>query len=297
MSAWMQAGMIAQTYVLAGAPIDLDSLAQGCKNNLAFGGDVRRVADCREEPMVLANQLGAKSLRYEIAVRLVGLKARHEAAGREVPMAEEAMGVLESMGEEGARAVVPVPGPCALHSRPGEPMPSDLVEWLATLWNTEDNLQALEFLAGASQFFTLANVDMRKAKNAVQMLGNANDVQFSAVLPQIYSASVLAASRRDHELADAIGDVVTRLASVASGEGDIQWAIRVLLQAAAAYEKEADWATWLEERSAGLATGLPSVPKTCLSTFLWCVEGIEPVLPVELWFHLRAKCIATAGAG
>ena len=295
MNAWMQAGLILRTCVSATAPVDLNRLAEGFENNMSFGGDIRRIADCCGEPMVLASQLGAKSLRYEIAVRLISLKARHEGAGREVPKAQGIAAVLDRMSEEGATAIVPIPGPFELHRRPKEPVPRDFNDLVSDLWNS-DNSQALELLAGASQLFVVDSEDVRKSVAAVQMLGNVNHFRFDDVLPPIYSASVIAAATRDHELADAIGNVVTRLAPDVSSDRDVQWMVRVLLQAAAAYLEESDWLSWLDERSSGLAANLPSAPKSCLSTFLWCVEGIEPVLPVGLWFHLRAKAIATAGA-
>ena len=295
MCAWMQAGLILRTCVSATSPGDLTRLAEGFKTNMPFGGEVRRAVDCREEPMVLASQLGAQSLRYEVGVRLIGLKTRHERGGRGVPMADEIMAVLDGMSDEGAPAIVPIPGPCAFHRRPEEPMPSEIIDLMAGLWSAEDNLQALEFLAGASQLYAVDSESVRNVENAIQLLGEVDDVQFRSVLPQVHSASVLAAAARDHQLADAVGDLVGRLAPVMA-DTDVQWAVRGLLQTSAAYEEEVDCLTWLEDRFVELATGLPGSPETCLGTFLWCVEAIEPVLRVDHWFHLRAKAIATSGA-
>ena len=294
--AWMQAGLIVHTLVVDRTPVDVAGLEKWCNANMAFGGDVRRLADCRMEPMVMGSQLGAKSLRYEIAVRLLSLKARHEAAGRKVPMAQEIEVALRRMSEEGIGSFVPVPGPCDLHLCPTEPIPVELAEWLESLWEANDATQALDFLAGASQLFTIDGDHVEHSKDAVEGLADSDGPKFEDVLARLYSASVLAAAVRNAELADAIGDVVSRLAGTVSGQHEVEWAIRVLLQAAAAFEDEADWACWLEDRTVGLATNLPAVPNTCLAVFLWYVEGMEPVLPIELWFHVRAKRIATAGA-
>ena len=296
MGAWMQAGLIVHTLVVDRAPVDVAGLEKWCSANMAFGGDVRRLADCRIEPMVMGSQLGAKSLRYEIAMRLLSLKARHEAAGRMVPMAQEIEMALGRMSEEGIGSFVPVPGPCDLHLCRTESIPVELAEWLEPLWEANDATQALEFLAGASQLFMIDGDHVEHSKNAVEGLADGDGPKFEDILPGLYSASVVAAAVRNAELANAIGDVVSRLARTVSGQHEVEWAIRVLLQAAAAYEDEADWARWLEDRTVGLATNLPAVPNTCLAVFLWYLEGMEPVLPIELWFHVRAKRIATAGA-
>ena len=213
-----------------------------------------------------------------------------------VPMAQEIEMALGRMSEEGIGSFVPVPGPCDLHLCRTESIPVELAEWLEPLWEANDATQALEFLAGASQLFMIDGDHVEHSKNAVEGLADGDGPKFEDILPGLYSASVVAAAVRNAELANAIGDVVSRLARTVSGQHEVEWAIRVLLQAAAAYEDEADWARWLEDRTVGLATNLPAVPNTCLAVFLWYLEGMEPVLPIELWFHVRAKRIATAGA-
>ena len=244
--------------------------------------------------MVLGSQLGAKSLRYEVATRLVAMKARHEATGRVVPMAEEIDAALRSMGEPGARPIVPVPGPCALHRRPVEPMPAEPSDG-SEVWQADDSSHAVEALAGASQLFAVDDDSVGLVNDAIAVWSGKGK-KFADVLPGLYSASVIAASLRNLELADAIGKAVVRFASDISSQHELEWALRVLLQTAAARAREEEWFRWLADSTTALAMSLPAEPHLCLRTLLWYLEGIEPVLPVRQWFHLRARCIATAGA-
>lgn len=296
MGAWMQAGLIVHALVADRAPVGVAQLEKWCNENMAFGGDVRRLADCRMEPLVLGSQLGAKSLRYEVAVRLVAMKARHEATGRVVPMAGEIDAALRRMGESGARAVVPVPGPCVLHRRPVEPMPAELQQWLTELWQADDDSShAVEVLAGASQLFAVDDHSVGLVNGTVAA-SRGTGKKFADVLPGLYSASVIAVSLRNIELADAIGKAVVDFASNMSSRHELEWAVRLLLQTAAARPGEEEWFRWLADSTATLAMSLPPEPHLSLRTLLWYLEGIEPVLPVRQWFHLRARCIATAGA-
>ena len=291
MGAWMQTGLIVQTLVDAPTPIDVDGLEAWCQSEAAFGGDVRRLADSRTEPMVLASQIGAGSLRYEIAIRLLKLMARHGAAGRDFPLAEEVATTLGRLSGKGASAMVPIPGPMDLHLLPSEAMPEDLRAALEAHSDIAVDSRAMEVLAAASQLFLLDGDDVERAKNSVAKLGDGNDAPLEAQLTQLYSASIAAAAARDAELAARIGSIVKTLAGLVSQPVEVGWAIRVLLQAAAAYEDEADWARWLEEQFADLATWLPQ-PR--LSDLWSHSEGIERVLPATHWCHLRAKAIAAA---
>ena len=66
------------------------------------------------------------------------------------------------------------------------------------------------------------------------------------------------------------------------------------MQAAAVHEEAEEWAEWLEERLVDIAMALPSKP--CLGVLFGVLEGLEAVVPVERWFHLRAKQVAASGA-
>ena len=108
-------------------------------------------------------------------------------------------------------------------------------------------------------------------------------------------ASVVAAANRDTMLADTIAVAVSRAAARISEGKEVQSIIRIILQAAAAYEKHDAWFKWLEERSAGIASHLPPPPNKCLRMFMDHLDELGRILPADSWFHIRARSIASAG--
>jgi len=79
-------------------------------------------------------------------------------------------------------------------------------------------------------------------------------------------------------------------------EKEVEGIGQILLQAAAAFEKEQDWFTWLDETLVEVVGQLPSRPSPALRTFLGHLEEIEIILPTNLWFHGRARSGALVGA-
>ena len=109
-------------------------------------------------------------------------------------------------------------------------------------------------------------------------------------------ASIVAAVNRDAVLADGIADAVVRFASKRSEGKDVPIILWIMLQAAATHEAHDEWFKWLEGRLASIAIHLPPPPNECLQMFRDHLDEIEKVLPINSWFHLRAKSIASAGA-
>lgn len=295
MCAWMQSAVVSQIMVTSGPPVDMDALEEWSRSQLSFAGEARRLVDSRTEPMVLAGQLGASSLRYEVAMRLVRLKARHEAAGRVMPLGNEVLDALDSLTSTSARPQVPVPGPCELHLVPEAPMTDETLDFLATLWGQERSPQALELLAGASQIFAIDQADRRRCIEVVSELGHDGTLALSDAVSWLYPASIVAASTRDTSLAEAIAEAITRLASTLRQPRDVEWVTRILLQAAVSHREELDWALWLSDKLSAAARIFPATPVEGLRTFLDGLNAMEPALPVSLWFHLEAKCVALAG--
>lgn len=292
MCAWMQAGMITRIVVASGRSTQADSFAEWCAENATFAGEARRMMDCREEPMVFASQVGSKSLRYEIAVRLIAMKARHEAAGRAVPMAGKVAAVLGPL-TTGTANVIPVPGPCELHVLPQAAMPE---ETEPPGEHGESDQMALNFLAGVCQFHRLGSADMERCRRLVTQRGVGSETDLTDALERAYTASTIAAATRSTKLADAVGDCVTWAGAKVSKPRHVELIIRVLLQAAAAYEDQQEWMGWLDARLSDVAEALPERPPRLLALFVWYLEEIGRVLPVAMWFHLRAKAIASSGA-
>ena len=193
MCAWMQAGMVTQMLVAGNRSPNANSLADWCADTAEFAGEARRMMDCRREPLVLASQAGARSLRYEIVVRMMRLKAHHEAAGREVPRAGEIGGGLDRFAAGEAR-VQPVPGPCELHIQPRLSAPE--TELLVDIRREGSDAEVLGLLAGMSQLYELDSADIRQCTQVIQRLRAGDDRQVREVLEQAYTASIVAAATR-----------------------------------------------------------------------------------------------------
>lgn len=292
MGAWMHTGMSIQTLVAAPKPIDVDSLAAWCQAESRFAGEIRRLADCRREPMVLASQIGAGSLRYETAAGLLRLLTHHAAAGHDFPMAEEVARTRGGLDEAEAATLMATPRPMAFHLPPTEPMPEPVWAKLREASQEGRGTNVMGSLAAASQLYALSADHTNHARSVVERLPVANRENVDEHLQQLYSASILAAATRHTEFAGVIGDAARTCAHFVSETAHVEWLVRVLLQAAAAQEDENEWGTWLEERFADTATALPAKH---LEAFRYCTDEIETVLPAGAWFHLRAKAIATAG--
>ena len=206
MCAWMQAGTIVQMLAADGGPANADSFADWCASNGTFAGEARRMMDCRTEPLVLASQAGPQSLRYEIVVRTMRLRARHEAAGRDVPMSEGIGAGLDRLAAA-ETPVQPVPGPCELHIAPHPSMPE--AELPADIRTGEDDPKVLGFYAGMSQLYELGPADVQRCAQATRHICADGNIHVNEILEQAYAASIVAAASRSASLADAVGDCVT----------------------------------------------------------------------------------------
>ena len=120
MCAWMQAGLIVRTAVACRALPDVGRLEEWCKGHMLPAGSLRRLADCRAEPVVIGHMRVPGSLRHEVLARLGCLKERHEKAGRVVPKAVEIESARSRMGGDSSGLASVVPGPAAMHLRPSE---------------------------------------------------------------------------------------------------------------------------------------------------------------------------------
>ena len=92
-------------------------------------------------------------------------------------------------------------------------------------------------------------------------------------------------------VADGVAAVVGRLAPRASRAEDMAQMVTLLLRAVA-HRAMDDWTDWLDGKFAELARALPVQPSDGLNEFIALLRGLEVVLPIECWFHLRAKRVA-----
>ena len=108
-------------------------------------------------------------------------------------------------------------------------------------------------------------------------------------------ASIVAKTGGDPLLADAVADAVISVSTKVSNENDIWLILVICLQAAAAFEEHDAWFDWLEERLARIASCLPGSPNRSVRIFLEHLDAMETILPIDSWFHRRARSIASAG--
>ena len=297
MSAWMQAGLVARTLIASSSSIDIDNLQEWTRGNMVLGGVYAGLLDARTEPMFFASRITPQALRSEIVGRLHILRLRHEGQGRQVPRSEEIDRVLAPSDNPEQTVLVGFPGPLEGHRRPAEPLPQDLTEGLGEAWAGSSKLSALQQLVTVSQLFALGEPILERSRDAVKTIGeNAGDTDRQENLKCLELASVVAAATRDAMLADRIADAVIGLVPKISEVEEIATILQITLQGAAAYEAHDAWFNWLEERLTSIATNLPRPPNESLNVFLGHLGEIGLILPIESWFHIRARSVALAGA-
>ena len=296
MCAWMQAGLVSRMFVDSGAAIDLDAFERWCTQNAVREGVLRAPVDIGEEPLALGGSMGDQSLLYDVLRRLRVLKQRHEQAGRSVPRGEEIDSAFAQLAGLAGQGAYIVPGPMELHLRAQAAMPEQLAEAIATAWGEGDLVRALNLVARSSQCFNIGNGNVERTRAILRDLaGRIGEVEFDEALSQLYPASIVAAATGDERIADDVGALAGRLAARASKSEDVEWILYLLLQAAGARDGIEDWLDWLETRFVEVAKALPATPIDCLRWFVFQLERLEVVMPMEWWFHLSAKRVALAG--
>ena len=294
MGAWMQVGLIARIMMEPSFPIEIDDLQKWLQDNMTTAGGYADIVQARQEPMLLSGRI---PVRKEILWRLYILTSRHEREGRHVPKSEDISQMLTQTDEHGQSLVSGIPGPLEGHRRPTTPVPQEVTEKMGDTWTVGAEPAILLQLATISQFFVLGKPELDRAQEAIKTIGDTNDsTNPSENLRLLGSASIVAAANRNTPLADEILYALVRIAPRLSTEEEIPRIPQIMLQAAAAYEAHEAWFKWIEEGLARIATHLPPPPDRSLQVFLVHLGEIEKVLPLDSWFHIRARIIALAGA-
>ena len=301
MCAWMQAQFIARALSRAPASIAMDSLEEWSTSSMALVGAYAELVDAREEPMLLfTERLPAIDLRCEILGRLVGLRSRHASEGRHIPQSEEIDRALERTQERGNWLKCFFPGPLEGHRCPIAPASEELTETLKEAVPDLSLPASWHFIANASHLHALGESELRAAREALTRIPHLIDEgEMQNGLLSLEVASIVAKTSRDTLLADAVADTVTRVSAKVSNENDIWLILVICLQAAAAFEEHDAWFDWLEERLARIASCLPGPPtgppNRSVRIFLEHLDAMETILPIDSWFHRRARSIASAG--
>ena len=297
MCAWMQAQFIARALSRAPVSIAMDRLEEWSMSHMALVGAYAELVDAREAPMLLfTERLPSSELRCEVLGRLVALRSRHASEGRHIPQSEEIDRALERAQERSNWLKCFFPGPLEGHRRPVAPAPKELAE---TLKETAPDLSlpaSWHFIANASHLYTLGESELGAARDALTRAPDSIDEgEIQNNLLSLEVASIVAKATRDTLLADAVADAVTRVSARVSNENDIWLILVICLQAAAAFEEHDAWFDWLEERLTRIASCLPGPPNRSVRIFLEHLDAMETILPIDSWFHRRARSIASAG--
>ena len=297
MCAWMQAGLIARTAVACRALPDLEKLEKWCWRNRTPAGSLRRLADCRTEPLVIGHAPRFGSLRCETLLRLSNLVARHRGAGRDVPKAAEIEAARKQELETAQVAWLAAPGPAELHMRPDKALPEQLSIGVTASWTERGKADSLSMLANLSQFFVLGERELELVEDAVKSLAQSTiGVSYGDVASHLNAASIIAAATGTTAIADSVGAAIAKFAALDPRRVDIEMMVHTVLRAAAAYRDKRAWWEWLQDRMGELAGRLPSgAPEDCLREFFYLMEWMGLALPVQDWFHVRAQHLASAG--
>ena len=297
MCAWMQAQFIARALSRAPAPVAMDSLEEWSMSNMALVGAYAELVDGREEPMLLLSErLPSSDLHCEVLGRLVELGSRHASEGRQIPRSNEIDRAVERTQEGGNWLKCLFPGPLEGHRRPVATASDGLAEILNDAMPDVSLPASWHMIANASHLSSLGESVLGAARGALSRVPNIGDEgEKQDILLSLEVASVVARTSRDTALADAVADAVTEVSTGVSNENDIWLILVICLQAAAAFREHDAWFDWLEMRLAGIASNLPGPPNRSVRIYLEHLDAMETILPVDSWFHRRARSIASAG--
>jgi hypothetical protein len=150
-------------------------------------------------------------------------------------------------------------------------------------------------LAYLSQLFAFGHDLMESVRQASRgtLLG-ANGTEVEEGFVRCEHACIVAAARRDTELARAIGAGVVEHAPRTSTGTEAAAALGISMLAAAAFEHEAEWTTWLKEQLAATAARLPLGEP--IETFGAELVALKQILPLRHAIQARAEALCAAAA-
>ena len=298
MCAWMQAQFIARALSEAPESIAIDSLKEWSMSAMALVGAYAELVDARTEPMLLfSERVPSSDLRSEILGRLLAMRSRHEKEGRSVPRSEEIDQALARAQERGNWLKCFFPGPLEGHRYPSTSVPAELSEMLKQSVPDISLPASWHFIANASHLHKLSDSELagaREALNQIPQLTDEGDIQ--DYLLSLEVASILAKASGESLLAESVVDATIKISAKATTENHVWLILVICLQAASVFSEHDVWLDWLEERLARIANRLPGPPSRSVRIFLEHLDAIETILPIDSWFHRRARSIASTGA-
>lgn len=290
--AWMQAGLFVRPIAESNAEIDVDEFQNWAQDNMYSDGVIAEfVNGWKETPPIIAHT--SQSVRDEIFGRLLALKLRHEKEGRQLAALENLNHVLDQYRNEGISSIVSTSENILCQQPLTETLPQDLSQKLEEIWpgNTKN---FWESLTAYSQFYVLGIAELERARDTMKTLANnIEDVEKGEILMYLQLAGIVAATSRDTKLADDILNVLIKIVP-AIDKDELFIILLMMLRTSGAHQSQQAWFEWLDNGLKEITARLPSSPNEILSVYIQHLDLIGAVFPVESWFYIRARSIASA---
>ena len=292
MAAWMQAALFVGYLARDGSAETMDSLKEFAACNMTVAGRYAHVAGARIEPLAFAARTTGDLLHAYLVESLVLLMRRHERLGHRVPKPKREDDTLPSLDVLDESTILGLPGPLDGHRIPTKHVPPELADAHlagADPYSTDFPWRPYVTL---SQTHELDSIQITVFRAAVWRLLTVDaEIEKESLMQRADYASMVAAACRDSALADAVADLVVRLAAVAREPSQLAQMVGCLLQTAAAHSDQNAWSGWLEDKLAQMANRLPPPPSDSSRVFADLLDELGSVLPVDSWVHLRARAI------
>lgn len=293
MCAWMQAGFLVrqtQKFVL-----DLESLKNWISINMTQAGNFACLLDLQKEPMFRATEMSRSSFREEVIGRLLAARNRHKADGRDTPRSSDIDDAVSMLEGQGTPLCWALPGPLEGHLRPvekGVKLPEEGIKHFSEDLLSNQSDRVLSTLTYLSQFYNLGEELLVKVREVITKANLDEFTGFPEILKRVIDAGFIACAHNDVELSSVIGTKIVATSPWTNSEYNAGNIVQALLIASAAFQKESEWAKWLEKQIADVAYRLPAGEKT--KDFLLHIQELKKVLNLKMGTLSQAEAIASA---
>ena len=295
MAAWMQAALFVGYLTTHESPEVIGSLREFAANNMTVAGQYAITAGALFEPLAFAARTTDDVLYVYLVERLLLLMRRHGLLGHEVPKPSDLDSDHPVLGSLDESARLGLPGPLDGHRVPTKCVPPELSdEWLVGTDAVGQDFPWQAFVT-LSQTHELNATQLATIQTAVRrLLTECSDMELSDLLRYADYSGTVAAASRDSTLADAVADLIARIAGVADEPSYVAQLTGYLLQAAGAHGDPKAWSEWLDRRLVQVAEQLPPPPSESSRVFVDLLDELAVVLPVDSWVHLRARAVSAS---
>lgn len=295
MCAWMQALFIARQILQYS--LEFRPFKEWIISQMTLAGFYAEILDLRREPAYQATAMSPTSLRQEIVGRLATLQLRHKNDGRETPRSDEIEAALShhTSPPDGLPWNCSLPGPLEGHQdRKFLTLPVEVIDDIVRKMVSEKDEAMLSMLAHFSQVFELDMILLENTRKLAESINHLDIEEMDRIkrLGRLTDGCVIASTHHDIALAKTIGNKMASFAQEASSEQQVAAILRGILLAGAAFQNENDWADWLKEHLATIATTLPYGDMS--KVFLEHLKELKKVIKIGLCIHTRAEATSSA---